>query len=96
MPEAISNTSPLPYLYRISVIEWLSELFGAVWTPRAVVEELWEGRKRGYDVPERLTLIWLMSLLSFLALLLSPLLTRNKHMFVYRSQESFYALGRNP
>ncbi len=52
MSEAISNTSPMLYLHRIGVIEWLSELFGAVWIPQAVVEELAEGRERGYDVPE--------------------------------------------
>lgn len=36
MPEAISNTSPLLYLYRIGVIEWLPALFGEVWIPAAV------------------------------------------------------------
>jgi predicted nucleic acid-binding protein len=59
MPEAISNTSPLLYLYRIGAIEWLSELFGVVWTPGAVVEELREGRERGYDVPELDNYPWL-------------------------------------
>ena len=32
MPEAISNTSPLLYLYRIEVLGWLPELFGEVWS----------------------------------------------------------------
>jgi predicted nucleic acid-binding protein len=59
MPEAISNTSPMLYLHRIGVIEWLSELFGAVWIPPAVVEELAEGRERGYDVPELGDYPWL-------------------------------------
>ena len=27
MPEAISNTSPLLYLYRIEALNWLPELF---------------------------------------------------------------------
>ncbi len=27
MPDAISNTSPLLYLYRIDVFDWLPELF---------------------------------------------------------------------
>ena len=48
MLEAISNTSPLLYLYRASVLEWLPKLFTGVWTPRAVVMELQEGRRRGY------------------------------------------------
>lgn len=30
MPDAISNTSLLVYLYRIQAIEWLPELFGNV------------------------------------------------------------------
>jgi len=43
MPEAISNTSPLLYLYRTGALEWLPELFSEIWIPRAVVLELEEG-----------------------------------------------------
>jgi predicted nucleic acid-binding protein len=50
--EVISNTSPLLYLYRIRKLEWLTQLFSEVWVPGAVVEELAEGRRRGYDVPK--------------------------------------------
>jgi predicted nucleic acid-binding protein len=50
--EVISNTSPLLYLHRIGKLDWLAHLFsGGVWVPGAVVEELREGRRRGYDVP---------------------------------------------
>jgi len=59
MPEAISNTSPLVYLYRIGGLEWLPELFSEVWTPDAVVIELQEGRRRGYDVPNPSDYDWL-------------------------------------
>ena len=52
MPEAISNTSPLVYLYRIGALAWLAKLFSEVWTSDAVVKELQEGRRRGYDVPD--------------------------------------------
>jgi hypothetical protein len=31
MPDAISNTSPLLYLYRIEALMWLDALFGEVW-----------------------------------------------------------------
>ena len=31
MPEVISNTSPLLYLYRVGVIEWLPQLFREIW-----------------------------------------------------------------
>ena len=52
MRQAISNTSPLLYLYRIGAIEWLGRLFDEVWVPDAVCQELAEGRRRGYDVPQ--------------------------------------------
>jgi hypothetical protein len=51
MIKAISNTSPLLYLYRIGAIHWLSELFDEVWIPEAVKDELLAGRSKGYDVP---------------------------------------------
>lgn len=59
MSEAISNTSPLLYLYRIGVLKWLPKLFSEVWTPNAVVLELHEGRQRGYDVPSPSDHTWL-------------------------------------
>ena len=59
MPIAISNTSPLLYLYRIGGIEWLKALFGEVWVPDAVIQELEEGRRRGYDVPRVLEFDWI-------------------------------------
>lgn len=52
MPDAISNTSPLLYLYRINAIAWLPQLFNELWIPTAVVNELREGQRRGYDVPD--------------------------------------------
>lgn len=52
MARVISNTSPLLYLYRIDAIDWLPLLFDEVWTPTAVVDELHEGRHRGYNVPD--------------------------------------------
>ena len=59
MPEAISNTSPLLYLYRGGVLEWLPQLFSEIWVPSAVVQELEEGRRRGYDVPNPSDHTWL-------------------------------------
>ncbi|HKP87939.1 MAG TPA: DUF3368 domain-containing protein [Blastocatellia bacterium] len=50
MPEAISNTSPLLYLYRIGVLDWLPKLFSEIWVPNAVIAELMAGREKGYDV----------------------------------------------
>ena len=40
MPAAISNTSPLLYLYRAAALEWLPQLFKEIWVPNAVVLEL--------------------------------------------------------
>jgi predicted nucleic acid-binding protein len=37
--KAVSNTSPLLYLYRIGGLEWLSALFDSVWLPASVAEE---------------------------------------------------------
>lgn len=59
MADAISNTSPLLYLYRIGAIEFLPKLFDQVWTPQAVVNELIIGRTHGYDVPDPGNYAWL-------------------------------------
>lgn len=59
MSEAITNTSPLVYLHRVQAIEWLPQLFSAIWTPAAVVKELNEGLEKGYNVPRVSTLTWL-------------------------------------
>jgi hypothetical protein len=59
MPEAISNTSPLLYLYRINSLDWLPEIFGETWIPTGVVGELREGQRRGYDVPDPDDYAWL-------------------------------------
>ena len=59
MPEAISNTSPLLYLYRIGTIDWLPKLFTELWIPTAVLDELHEGQRKGYDVPAPSNYVWL-------------------------------------
>lgn len=51
MSKAISNTSPLLYLYRGGIIEWLPALFNEIWTPKAVEKELRAGKLKGYNVP---------------------------------------------
>jgi hypothetical protein len=59
MPEAISNTSPLLYLYRIEAILWLPKLFDEIWIPDAVKNELLAGKSKGYDVPDPSDYTWL-------------------------------------
>ena len=59
MAEIVGNTSPLFYLHRIQVLDWLPTLGGEVWTPKAVEMELGEGRRRGYDVSDPADYDWL-------------------------------------
>jgi hypothetical protein len=56
---AISNTSPLLYLYRVGAIDWLAELFQDVWVPGAVTFELKEGQRKGHNVPSPNIYDWL-------------------------------------
>jgi len=81
MPEAISNTSPLLYLYRINALDWLPELFSEIWIPNAVVLELGEGKQRGYDVPVLSAYAWLQ--IKFL-IEIESLLTLQEHSYDHR------------
>lgn len=58
MHEAVSNTSPLVYLHRIEALDWLPKIFDRVQVPGAVVSELHEGLRLGYDVPDPLKHDW--------------------------------------
>ncbi len=57
--KAISNTSPLLYLYRIDGLDWIPKMFDEVWIPAAVVLELEEGQKKGFVVPNIKSFDWL-------------------------------------
>ena len=59
MPKAISNTSPLLYLYRIDAINLLSKMFDEVLTAESVKNELLAGRSKGYEVPNPADYSWL-------------------------------------
>jgi predicted nucleic acid-binding protein len=59
VPEIVSNTSPLLYLYRIGTLDLLPRLFSKVWTSPAVSRELREGERRGHDVPDLQSFSWL-------------------------------------
>lgn len=58
MPEVISNTSPLQYLYQLGLLELLPRLAGRVTVPQSVVDELEAGRALGYDLPEVVSHPW--------------------------------------
>ena len=59
MPKAVSNTSPLLYLYRIDAINLLPKMFDEVWTAESVKNELLAGHSKGYDVPNPADYPWL-------------------------------------
>lgn len=58
MAEAICDTSPLYYLHQAACLDWLETLFGGIWVPQAVANELREGAARGYPVPRLADLPW--------------------------------------
>lgn len=47
----ISNTSPMYYLHQIGQLELLQKLYKHIIVPKAVVDELDKGRKKGLSVP---------------------------------------------
>lgn len=51
MQKAISNTSPLLFLYRINALAWLAKIFSELWIPNTVVNELESAKLKGYDTP---------------------------------------------
>jgi len=59
VPDVISNSSPLQYLYQADVLDLLPALFGQVCVPEAVVAELEEGRRRSVSLPTLAELSWL-------------------------------------
>jgi uncharacterized protein len=59
VPDVISNTSPLQYLYQAGALFLLPELFGQVCVPEGVVAELETGRQLGARLPAMAELSWL-------------------------------------
>lgn len=62
MPQAITNTSPLVYLYRIGALAWLPKLFSEIWMPTPVANEIREGLRRGVSVPDPDDYAWLQNI----------------------------------
>lgn len=52
MPEAVSDASPIQYLYQVDLLDVLPALYGRVSLPEAVVVELEQGRARGVPLPD--------------------------------------------
>ena len=60
MPDVICNTSPLLYLYRIGVLDWLPKLFNEVWITNGVKQEMEIGQQKGYNVPKPRDYEWII------------------------------------
>jgi len=58
------NTSPIQYIHQLGLIHIIKELFGTVYVPAEVHEELNRGIKEGIELPklERMDFISLMSI----------------------------------
>lgn len=59
MPEVITDTSPIQYLYQIAQLELLPTLYGQIKMPQAVADELAQGRDQGISLPDPSFLSWL-------------------------------------
>lgn len=51
MPDVISDTSPIQYLYQVELLDLLFRLYEAITIPEAVENELAEGRDHGVNLP---------------------------------------------
>ncbi|NJP08689.1 MAG: DUF3368 domain-containing protein [Leptolyngbyaceae cyanobacterium RU_5_1] len=58
MPEVISDTSPIQYLYQTNLLDLLTTLYGQIILPQAVIDELAEGRNLGVALPDPASLSW--------------------------------------
>ena len=59
MPEVITNTSPLQYLFQLDLLDLLPQLYQEVLVPEGVVRELRSGVDRGVSLPDFSSLTWL-------------------------------------
>lgn len=59
MPEVISNTSPLQYLYQLDLLDLLPALYGEIVIPHGVAKEIAAGRARGVSLPVPESVPWI-------------------------------------
>ena len=59
MSKGVCSVSPVIYLYRIGILDWLPKVFDEVFMPSIVLDDLLEGRFIGYDVPSPFDLPWM-------------------------------------
>ncbi len=58
MRSVVSDTSPLLYLHLVGRLDLLRQLYGTIIVPPAVVAELDDGTRLGYDVPTSTRVPW--------------------------------------
>ncbi len=58
MAKAACSVSPVIYLYRIGVLDWLPALFSKVLMPSVVLNDLLDAKFIGIDVPSPFDLPW--------------------------------------
>lgn len=59
MPEVVVDTSPLQYLFQLSLLDLLPAFYGEVVVPEGVLREIATGRAIGVSLPDVKTLPWL-------------------------------------
>lgn len=59
MPEVITDTSPIQYLYQLAQLELLPKLYGQIRVPQIVADELAQGRAQGIALLAPTTLAWI-------------------------------------
>jgi len=59
VPEVITDTSPIQYLYQTNLLNLLPTLYGQIIMPQAVADELAQGRKQGVLLPNPDSLCWM-------------------------------------
>ncbi|MEQ8540657.1 MAG: DUF3368 domain-containing protein [Coleofasciculus sp. D1-CHI-01] len=59
MPEVITDTSPIQYLYQTNLLNLLPSLYNQIIMPQGVAEELAQGRSLGVALPEPDLLSWI-------------------------------------
>ncbi|MEW6127050.1 MAG: DUF3368 domain-containing protein [Acidobacteriota bacterium] len=59
MPDVISDTSPLQYLYQTNLLDLLPTLYQKVLIPQAVFDELEVGRIHNINLPDVAQLSWI-------------------------------------
>jgi uncharacterized protein len=59
MPEVITDTSPIQYLYQIAQLELLPTLYGQIRMPQAVADELAQGLVQGISLPDPTPPSWI-------------------------------------